>query len=43
MPTDAPDDASCQLTTRHWVITDGNGKVERVNGEGVVGEDCSVP
>jgi len=27
-----------QLRTRHWIITDGNGKVEEVRGDGVVGE-----
>lgn len=27
-----------QLLTRHWVITDANGKTEEVTGEGVVGE-----
>lgn len=27
-----------KLQSRHWVITDGNGKVENVRGEGVVGE-----
>lgn len=27
-----------QLLSRHWVITDANGKVEEVHGEGVVGE-----
>jgi ApaG protein len=27
-----------QLLDRHWLITDGNGKVEEVRGEGVVGE-----
>ncbi len=27
-----------QLINRHWIITDGNGKVEEVHGEGVVGE-----
>lgn len=27
-----------QLLSRHWVITDGNGKVEEVKGPGVVGE-----
>ena len=26
------------LLTRHWVITDANGKVQEVRGEGVVGE-----
>ena len=27
-----------QLLDRHWLITDGNGKVQEVEGEGVVGE-----
>ena len=27
-----------RLMTRHWVITDANGKVEEVRGDGVVGE-----
>jgi len=27
-----------QLATRHWRITDGNGSVNLVEGEGVVGE-----
>ncbi len=27
-----------RLLNRHWLITDGNGKVEEVRGEGVVGE-----
>ncbi len=27
-----------QLLTRHWIITDSNGKVQEVRGEGVVGE-----
>jgi len=27
-----------RLVARHWVITDANGKVEEVEGEGVVGE-----
>ena len=27
-----------KLERRHWIITDGNGKVEEVRGEGVVGE-----
>lgn len=26
------------LKSRHWVITDGNGRVEEVRGEGVVGK-----
>jgi ApaG protein len=31
-------DVAARLLTRHWVITDANGKVEEVRGEGVVGE-----
>jgi ApaG protein len=31
-------DAPAQLVSRHWIITDGNGQVEHVQGEGVVGE-----
>ena len=27
-----------QLKTRHWIITDGDGRVEEVRGQGVVGE-----
>jgi ApaG protein len=27
-----------QLISRHWLITDANGKVQEVSGEGVVGE-----
>ncbi|HEY2747755.1 MAG TPA: Co2+/Mg2+ efflux protein ApaG [Polyangia bacterium] len=27
-----------QLRTRHWVITDGDGKIQEVRGDGVVGE-----
>jgi len=27
-----------QLITRHWIITDGDGQVSEVRGEGVVGE-----
>lgn len=29
---------SAKLLTRHWIITDANGKVKEVRGEGVVGE-----
>lgn len=29
---------SAKLMTRHWIITDSNGKVEEVRGDGVVGE-----
>lgn len=31
-----------QLLSRHWVITDGNGKVEEVRGEGVVGQQPRI-
>ncbi len=31
-------DRTAQLLRRHWIITDGNGHVEEVEGEGVVGE-----
>jgi len=27
-----------QLKTRHWRITDANGRVEHVDGDGVIGE-----
>ena len=30
--------STAQLRTRHWIITDGDGKVQEVRGEGVVGE-----
>jgi len=29
---------SAKLLTRHWIITDANGRVKEVRGEGVVGE-----
>jgi ApaG protein len=31
-------DAPAELVSRHWVIIDGNGHREEVNGPGVVGE-----
>ena len=31
-------DVAARLMSRHWVITDANGKVQEVNGDGVVGE-----
>ncbi len=31
-------DTAAKLLSRHWVITDANGKVQEVNGDGVVGE-----
>ncbi len=33
---------TAQLRTRHWVITDANGKVEEVRGDGVVGEQPTL-
>jgi ApaG protein len=30
---------AAQLRTRHWIITDGEGKVEHVRGPGVVGQE----
>jgi ApaG protein len=30
--------APARLISRHWVITDANGKVQEVSGDGVVGE-----
>jgi ApaG protein len=29
---------AAKLMTRHWVITDANGHIEEVRGDGVVGE-----
>ncbi len=31
-------EVSCQLLNRHWIIVDGNGQKDEVEGEGVVGE-----
>ena len=31
-------DITAQLIARHWIITDGSGKVEEVRGPGVVGK-----
>lgn len=31
-------DEAAQLLSREWIITDGDGNVERVEGPGVVGE-----
>ena len=30
--------SAARLLNRHWIITDANGKVQEVRGEGVVGE-----
>lgn len=29
---------AAKLMTRHWVITDSNGRVQEVKGDGVIGE-----
>ncbi|RMH88684.1 Co2+/Mg2+ efflux protein ApaG [Lysobacter pythonis] len=29
---------AARLTHRHWIVTDADGRVEEVHGEGVVGE-----
>jgi ApaG protein len=31
-----------QLLNRHWIITDGNGKIEEVKGPGVIGEQPTL-
>lgn len=31
-------DEPAQLLSRHWIITDANGSIQEVKGEGVVGE-----
>jgi len=31
-------DQAAKLLTRHWIITDANGRIEEVRGKGVVGE-----
>lgn len=35
-------EAPVQLMTRHWFITDGNGRQQEVEGEGVVGEQPMI-
>jgi len=34
--------ATVQLLSRHWIITDANGRVGEVNGAGVVGEQPTL-
>ena len=38
MDPQASKSESCQLETRHWIITDESGKEETVTGLGVVGQ-----
>jgi ApaG protein len=33
---------SARLLSRHWIITDADGKVQEVQGEGVVGEQPTI-
>jgi len=34
--------APAQLRSRHWIITDGAGKVEEVRGPGVIGQQPTL-
>lgn len=34
---------AARLLRRHWIITDANGKVQEVRGDGVVGEQPHLP
>jgi len=36
-------EVSARLLTRHWVITNADGQVQEVHGEGVVGEQPYLP
>ena len=36
-------EVAARLLTRHWIITDANGKVREVAGDGVVGEQPCIP
>jgi ApaG protein len=33
---------TAQLRSRHWIITDGNGRREEVRGDGVVGQQPTL-
>ena len=35
-------DVAARLFDRHWIITDANGKVQQVRGDGVVGEQPTI-
>ena len=35
-------DVAARLLDRHWIITDANGKVQQVRGDGVVGEQPTI-
>jgi ApaG protein len=32
-----------KLMTRHWLITDADGKVQEVHGDGVIGDQPEIP
>ena len=34
---------TAQLLRRHWIITDADGRVQEVEGEGVIGEQPEIP
>ena len=36
-------EAPVQLKARHWAITDANGRVQHVRGDGVVGQQPVIP
>ena len=36
-------DRTVQLISRHWIITDSNGTVRQVKGDGVVGQQPVLP
>ena len=36
------DSETVQLLTRHWIITDGTGRIEEVRGPGVVGKQPTL-
>ena len=35
-------DAPAQLLTRHWLITDADGRIQEVHGDGVIGEQPEI-
>jgi len=35
-------DTPAQLLTRHWLITDADGRVQEVHGDGVIGEQPNI-
>jgi ApaG protein len=35
-------DEPAQLLTRHWLITDADGRIQEVHGDGVIGEQPNI-